>query len=243
MSGISLVQTDDDGYAILGLNDTSDFRSSSWSITLMKTDKNGDLEWEKNYRTLDVRYFPNRLFQTNDSGYLFFCGAMVKTDSQGNIQWQKNMSAAAVIKTSDDGYAIVSGNLSGNSLIKINSLGDVLWNYTFMETPQNKDNYEVFMSSLIETKDGGFAVTGSWGSDAALFARFDTAGNLLLNKTYTKTMLSNISDISIYNLEQPSFSFIFQTNDNEFTVLVSSFMNGILQSWTAKLDQNGNMHG
>jgi len=162
---ISIIQTNDDGYAIGcgGFNDDN----------LWKLDINGTLQWSKSYNATI-----HCMVQTNDGGYalagaetrtgaadLDFC--LIKTDSSGNVQWSKKYGgdsddeAFSMIQAADGGY-ILAGSTSDRSifwLIKTDATGNTLWT----RTSDNDSNFGActeYARQVIKTNDGGCAVVG-----------------------------------------------------------------------------------
>jgi hypothetical protein len=90
---------------------------------------------------------------------------LVKTDAQGNVLWNKtygeNATAYCITKTGDGGYALAGTVWSGSYdshdawLVKTDDYGNELWNETYGDP-----SYYNAARSLIETSDGGFALTG-----------------------------------------------------------------------------------
>ena len=119
-----LVQTSDGGYALLGYTFPNPIGNiNSW---LVKTDANGNMEWNKTYGGTSSDY-AKALVQTIDGGYAlagstesFGAGAadywLVKSDAEGNVQWNKTYGgtgddkAEALVQTSDGGYALAGGS-------------------------------------------------------------------------------------------------------------------------------------
>jgi predicted secreted protein len=113
----ALVQTSDGGYALAGY--TNSFGAGGYDFWLVKTDSNGNMQWNKTYGgTGDDE--AAALVQTTDGGYAlagytnsFGAGGydfwLVKTDSNGNMQWNKtyggsgNDYASDLVRTSDGG--------------------------------------------------------------------------------------------------------------------------------------------
>ncbi len=116
----SMVQTSDGGCAMAG---TTNLHGPSYSdFLLVKTDSNGNMQWNKTYNggaEDDIAY---SLVQTNDGGYLL-AGSntpthvrtdwwLAKTDATGNMLW--NMTGGetdmdetrSVVETADGGYAL-----------------------------------------------------------------------------------------------------------------------------------------
>jgi hypothetical protein len=114
----SVVQTSDGGYALIGYTqNTSAFSSVCW---LVKTDPEGNVEWNKTYETGSAY----SILQKSDGGYILAGGTstfgaggsdfwLVKTDSSGDIEWnqtyggQYGESVHSMVQTSDGGYALV----------------------------------------------------------------------------------------------------------------------------------------
>jgi hypothetical protein len=115
----TLVQTSDGGYALAGYLGIYFASSDFW---LVKTDANGNMQWNRTYGEGD-NDLPRALVQTSDGGYalagttLPYRGTegyawLVKTDANGNMQWNNTYfstvttsDAMALIMTSDGGYA------------------------------------------------------------------------------------------------------------------------------------------
>ena len=147
----SIVQTSDEGYAILGGN-----------FELRKTDPYGNVQW--------VRFFAQNqlgksysLIKTSDGGYAIAGGSsLVKTDALGNMQWNRTYgggSVRSVVQTSDGGYALAGStentywHWSMFWLVKTDSSGEMQWNKAYGRGKE--------ALSLIQTKDGGYALTGT----------------------------------------------------------------------------------
>ncbi|MDZ7821592.1 MAG: hypothetical protein U5N26_07130 [Candidatus Marinimicrobia bacterium] len=108
--GFSLLQTSDNGYAILG--------KISQGVWLIKTDENGDTLWTKTYGGMnETRRFC--LVQTYDNGYAILGTesqdiCLIRTNENGDMLWTKTYGgsktefARSLIQTNDNGYAILS---------------------------------------------------------------------------------------------------------------------------------------
>jgi len=119
-SAQALVQTSDGGYALAGV--TGSFGAGESDFWLVKTDANGNEEWNKTYGGTGSD-FARALVRTVDGGYAlaghtYSFGAgesdfwLVKTDASGNAQWNKTYGgidvdvAYALVQTVDGGYAL-----------------------------------------------------------------------------------------------------------------------------------------
>lgn len=128
-------------------------------------------------KTTDGGYIVAGYTQSNDSDFSTktnesFDFLVSKFTSENVLEWQKTFGgseddrAADVIETKDGGYAIlgyskssdvdVSENAGGKDfwLLKISNNGNLLWEETFGFSGAD------YGTSLLETKDGGFLITG-----------------------------------------------------------------------------------
>jgi len=171
--GGAVQQTFDGGYIIVGY--TESYGIGSGNVYLIKTDANGDTLWTRAYGlTYEGGY---SVQQTTDQGYIivgytdsFGAGEgdvyLLKTDTNGDFLWAKayggqdNDCAHSVQQTSDGGYIIAGWTYSygaGNGdvyLIKTDSNGDTLWTEVYGGSEFDSG------TSVKETSDGGFIVTG-----------------------------------------------------------------------------------
>jgi hypothetical protein len=160
---ISLVQTSDSGYAMLGLVNPGGANSQAW---LIKTDASGKITWSQTYGWPWGYFNPGSFIQTNDGGFTLAAGlngslCLVKTDSIGNVLWNQTYSefgfgnlVYSVIKTSDGGYALGSGFPnpdSTGSLLKLDATGNLQWNMTF----------NGMVCSIVQTNDGQYTFSVS----------------------------------------------------------------------------------
>lgn len=200
----ALIQTKDGGYVVAGGTENKGAgNSDAW---LIKTDANGDLEWDKTYGGSGFEE-ANAIVQTDDEGYAFAGSTnskgagdkdvwLVRTDSKGTELWDKVVGvpgrdeATSMIQTKDGGYAVVGSTWNGRSsriydvlLIKFNDKGDSQWDKTF-----GKDSGHDMGAGIVQTDDGGYALSastsqGAGGRDFWLI-KTDEKGVNKWNKTY-----------------------------------------------------------
>jgi hypothetical protein len=228
----SLIETSDGGYAMAGVS------NSFGGFWLVKTDVNGNMLWNQSFGGADYDQAES-VVQTSDGGYViagytrsFGFGAgqgdfwLIKTDSNGNMEWnhtyggQYDEWAYSVIETSDRGYAIAGRTAYLYPyiwLVKTDSNGNMEWNQTYGEGEAQ---------AIVETPDGGFALTG--GPYNAFLLETDSTGNMLWNKTYGGT-----ADDRTYSL--------IATSDGGYALAgyTISFGAGLEDFWLIKTDGNG----
>lgn len=185
---------------------------------------------------------------------------VVKLNRKWEIQWQKTLGgsgdegAASVIQTNDGGYLLVGntnssdGDISayhgGNRnmwVVKLSNAGAIQWEKNYGGSLEDRAH------SVVQTTDGGYAVTGYSGSndgDATVnkgsldvwVVKLDSAGNLQWQKSFGGTGI----DIS---------NWIIQTGDGGYAVSGSSDSNdgdvsgnqGGQDFWILKLNSSGSL--
>jgi len=201
----SVQQTSDDGYILAGF--TNSYGAGSHDFWLVKTDSNGNKEWDKIFggTSYDAAY---SVQQTSDGGYIlagltYSYGAgdvwLVKTDSNGNKQWDKTFggtgsdAAESAQQTSDGGYILVESTTSYGAgshdfwLVNTDSDGNKRWSNTFGGAGDDG------AYSVQQTSDGGYILagfTGSYSADSygdAWLVKTDSNGNNVWNKTFGGT--------------------------------------------------------
>jgi PGF-CTERM protein len=245
----SVQQTSDGGYIIAGLFrsrvdlDYSDF-------LLVKTDSNGNEQWNKTFGGVYEPDFARQVQQSSDGGYIivgitrsygagWFDLWLIKTDSKGNEQWNKTFggngsdAALSVQQTSDGGYIIGGHTFSygaGDSdlwLVKTDSNANEQWNKTFGGT-----DYDV-AHSVQQTSDGGYILAGetrSYSADEHDFwlVKTDSKGNEQWNRTFGGNGTNAWS--------------VQQTSDGGYILAGNTlwYRTGRSDFWLAKTDSKGN---
>ena len=242
------VQANDGGYAVLG--DTNSFGAGDSDFWLIKTDADGNTQWNKTYGG-ELAEVSGDMCVTTDGGYAmsgytksFGAGGqdfwLVKTDANGNTEWNMtyggtdNEYAYHVEQTVDGGYILLGQTRSfgaGNNdfwLVKTDANGNTEWNMTYGGTGNDVGIH------VIQTADGGYALAGSTssfgaGSNDAWLIKTDASGNTEWNQTYGGTGYDGGQCLE-------------PTSDGGYALacLTTSFGAGSLDFWFIKLDASGN---
>jgi hypothetical protein len=207
--GFEVKQTADGGFIAIGNTDTR-LAGGAWDILLLKTAANGQLQWAKVIGNEGIDE-GRSVLQLADGAYLLSGRAgiagglqafLLKLDAQGNMLWAKtyglagsNAVAESIKPSSDGGFIMVGAAvLHGNYdvfLVKTAADGSLLWAKTFGDSLMDM-GYDV-----VETTDGGYVVTGTYGrqftdslsttyyGDVFLF-KTTALGDLQWAKTYGK---------------------------------------------------------
>jgi len=194
---LSIEQTSDGGYIILG--DTPSLNAGGFDLWLIKTDPQGNKEWDRTYGGDDVE-LPRVLELAADGGYLLlgltrsFGGGnfdlwLVKTDAEGNAEWDQTYGGwgyenAYVLDQAGSGYLLLgqtfsSGSGSGDAwLIKLGSgdavsappttaaalngtAGDSGWYVTDVEVVLTAADQGAGVAATYYSLDGGRYVEGT----------------------------------------------------------------------------------
>lgn len=169
---VSVSQTVDGGFAIIAYGESF----GGGNVWLIRTNTNGTMQLFKRYNAVT---FPSWGFVTSDGGFLIL-GALnlyqhsgshevacaAKTDANGSLQWNQTYSIYTFeygVQTREDGY-IFEDNDNGDliTLFKVDGLGVRQWVSTYSGTIANEGHF------LIETSDGGYALTGQTSSSTWL---------------------------------------------------------------------------
>jgi hypothetical protein len=194
-----VVQTKDGGFVLAGEMSRDILLSADrhiGSFGLVKTDNKGITEWSQFYGNMESQNVHD-LVLTDDDGFILATSIgsfwnqeiqLVKTDSNGVIEWTKTYGdikhdeAYSLIQTEDGGFAYISG-VTESWLVKTDSSGNIEWDKTYGVGR---------LDSLVQTKNGGFTLTGSTNSVATdsedvWLVKTDNVGVMEWNKTYGGT--------------------------------------------------------
>lgn len=222
-------QTTDKGYILVGAenNTTPD------DLLLIKLDANGDLLWTKKIGG-GRHERPGVVKQTPDGGYMIAgntggFGAVntdayvVKTDKDGNTEWTKvigeNMfeSFSDIVPADDGGYLLV-GITQKTTMrnpdiiaVKLNNTGAVSWMYKYEYAGGDGQ-----VNKALQTKDGGYILTGAIGTVGAYLLCLDAMGNVRWTKTYSGT--SYTTAISIGQTREGGFLFMGTSGNYSYLI-------------------------
>ncbi|MFO8077208.1 MAG: hypothetical protein R6U21_01000 [Thermoplasmatota archaeon] len=174
--GKGIRETDDGGFIIIGSSYIPD-ESNDYDMWLIKVDKDGEMRWDKKFDGTNSD-FGGKIDVTVDGGFIIlgttnydgFSGGdiwLIKTDEHGTILWDKTFPGrgSSIQQTSDGGFIIGSNERKDNYfdfndglLIKTDANGIQQWRQTFSFS-ESGVGADVF-SSVQQTSDGGFIVTG-----------------------------------------------------------------------------------
>ena len=249
------------------------YQSYAW---LIKTDINGNEQWNKTFGGPRDRNVGNSVEQTSDGGYIIagytYTGSiyrtsddawLIKTDKNGNVQWNKTFGGIGpdriyyAKQTSDEGYIAVGDTYSnydpkyasihplyslsekGNGawLIKTDKNGNEQWNKTFGGIYAT-DRGEDCARTVQQTLDGGYIIGGSklfptgeppsscpscGFQSYAWLIKTDVDGNEQWNKTFGEEN----NDVST--------DYVQQMPDEGYITIASQ------DTWIIKTDKNGNV--
>ena len=246
--GWHVEQTADSGFVISA--DTKSFGAGDTNIYIIRTDKNGNILWEKIYGGInyeDGAYLtvtPDGGFSIVGTTTSFGAGLMdihvMKTNALGDTIWTKTYGGlkdehgALIRNTLEDGYYVGGSTESfgaGNFdyyLIKTNSNGDTLWTRTY---GGNKFDQLV---EMVVNNDSGITLVGqsksySSGNYDMLMIRIDKNGNLVWAKNY-------------YQLTD-NVGYAIQRTDNGYIIVGygTGHLNGLSDEYLIRTDYDGNI--
>ncbi|MBT4411378.1 MAG: T9SS type A sorting domain-containing protein [Bacteroidetes bacterium] len=208
-------QTADNGFIISA--NTESFGQGDKSLWLIKTDENGNEQWNKIIdNTIDNTCQIQYVSLTSDGGYIITGSTgdhmlnhldawLIKVDENGNKEWDKkiggsgNQKAYTVFQLNDGGY-ILSGyacddNNKGDFwLFKTDGTGNLLWQNTL-----GGSEWDVAYSMQI-TSDNGYILGGitrseGMGEEDFWLIKTDSQGHVLWSKIYGEELTDYIYSI------------------------------------------------
>jgi hypothetical protein len=186
------------GFTMSSINSSSD-------IFIIKTDSQGNLEWQKSYGD-DQDEKANSIDISIDGGFIisgevinqntgFSLCYLIKIDDEGELNWSNTFGGSqsdnglSVVSTNDAGFAITgmtrsSGDSDGDVwLIKVNGNGEMEWERTY------GGNETEYGRTIQQTDDGGYIIIGQTesfglGFNDAYLIKTDSEGNEIWSQTF-----------------------------------------------------------
>ncbi|MCW4017248.1 MAG: hypothetical protein NWF00_00965 [Candidatus Bathyarchaeota archaeon] len=199
----AIVLADDGGYLLAGYTNSDVPSQSAWVV---KTDSDGNLQWNATYSGQSVK----SVTPADDGGYVLATEqpnafGLVKIDSTGQVKWNKTYAGSrteahveSMIQTVDGGYAlagciVTSGfNSSSPWLVKTDPSGNLQW---------ERDYGGILgVYSLAQTSEGGYAMCG----DRACLIVTDSDGDVLWSRNYDSLSEDNLQFTRAYCIIEPN---------------------------------------
>ncbi len=201
--GKSVIQLADSGYVITGF--TNSFGAGGYDAYTIRTDKNGNVIWQKTFGGLDWDFASDLVLGSD--GNIFVVGNTVsfgagkkdgfvlKYDLLGNLIWQKfyggieNEELRSIIKTNDNflatvGYTESRGEINGDGyFLKLDLNGDTLFTKTF------GGPYKDYANDLVQKAYDDYIIVGARtysinGFTHSLVYSYGSQGNLTWDNSF-----------------------------------------------------------
>ena len=188
----SLIQTSDGGYAIAGFGDHP---ISGTEARLVKTDSEGNLQWNKTYGEPNESSQFKSIVETDDGyalaghtgfGAVYYGFWLVKTDAYGNMQWNKiydgpdDELARSLVAAPDGGYVLAGEKGDNFWLVKTAENGNMLWNQTY----ESRGDYFI---EVVQARDGGYVLAGQ-----DLVVKVNATGELEWEKSFPDKTIRHV---------------------------------------------------
>ncbi len=226
--GYDIIQTSDNGFAILGYTDSSDgditINNGFRDFWLAKLDASGNLTWQKSFG------FPGAdegtaIIETSDNNFLI-SGVLDVTSSGG----QGNLGRFVTEHAGGDYWAI-----------KVSSSGDLIWSRfyggSFTDSPtgiiENNNNEFIFVGG---SDSNDVDITNNKGSYDFWVVKSEAGGNMIWEKSFGGSEIDEARGIvSTYD---GSHIIVGDTRSNEQDV---SLNNGAADLWIIKISDDGDL--
>ncbi|WP_299115599.1 hypothetical protein [uncultured Winogradskyella sp.] len=227
-TGISVIQTNDQGYLITGVLDVTASggegnssrtanRHAGGDYWALKLDAFGNIEWSR-YFGGNFTDTPNDVIQTNDNGFV-------------------------IVGSSDSDDTDISGNLGTYDfwVLRISSTGEMIWERSFGGTQIDEAR------AIVKTNDGNYLIAGDTRSNDNNVSKNNGAADLWLIKIssdgdliWEKTIGGSNFDVSraLVKSQNDGFLLAGSSRSNDIDVAINQGQN---DAWLLKVDTNGNL--
>lgn len=187
----SIQQCYDQGFVLCGMVLATD----SVFTVVIKTDVNGDIQWEKGYYS-GFNEVGKSILCMPDSGFTIISSSsgtstlMRRLDKNGTVAWEKtyaNIEGMDFQNTKDGGYIICGQEYLGSNqheirLLKTDNFGDSIWFKSIQ--------YNAYANSITVTSDDGYIIGGtikdssSQGVKHLFLLHLDQGGELIWTRKF-----------------------------------------------------------
>ena len=227
-SGISVIQTNDQGYLVSGILDVtasggqgntsrSSSRHAGGDYWALKLNSSGDIEWSR-YFGGNFTDTPQGIVQTNDNGFI-------------------------IAGSSDSNDTDISNNLGTYDfwVIRISATGELIWEKSFGGNQIDEAR------AIVESGDGNFIIAGDTRSSDNDVSTNNGAADLWLIKIspsgdliWERTIGGSSFDVARAMVKSQTGGYILSgsSRSNDFDVNENKGQN---DAWILKVDDNGNL--
>jgi hypothetical protein len=235
----AFLSTTDGGYLLTGGTEPRQ-NNTGFRVWVLKVGSLGKIQWQKTFGA----GIGESIVATSDDGYLIAASSqgairIFKINKFGNVLWQKTIdrpdSSDAAIKLQpalEGGYILAaytnfSAELSDIWIIRLDSEGNVIWQYTY-----GGPTFDV-PSTIKETPDGGWIVVGYTrlgGSDTirGWVFKLKSAGEIEWQKAFGRNGETYAMDAAI-------------THDGGFAITGMAFDGDSTNAFLIRLSSTGNI--
>ena len=247
----AIIQMTDGDYLVAGY--TASFGGDGIDLLLLRLDQTGGLTSARTFGGGGLLFgyrASSSIIKTSDGGYAVAGWIepsngnvdmlLLKLDASGSLAWARNYGglyfdwASSIIQTADGGYAIAGpiyhySEMSWNPFVmKLDASGNPLWTKTLGW------QYYDLATSVIQTSDGGFAVSGytnnftGFDNQEFLFLKLDPSGV----PTIARTLGGPSPDFAYSAVQDPDGGYVLAGETGSFGAGGNDLM-------LLKLDANG----
>lgn len=249
--GYTIAQSGDGGFKVLASG------KKMRSVYLAKIDEKGNVKWIKtplsttsygdvnNSRSYDYsKREAGFIMRIKDGGYVLLYGTKILRFTNTldrifslDLDTKPHTKINSIIQTKDGGYAGAGRSGRDIWIFKLNERDELEWDKSYGDS-RNESYNEEEAYSIIQTKDGGYAIAGRRKRDIWVF-KLDERGEVEWDKILTR------SNRKEWNIQHDRATSIIQTKDGGYIISgyidVSKTTDRIDSSatWVFKLDERG----